>query len=170
MSHRTRSLALASTSFIAALVTGLFACSSTGGGDGTGAGNATGASGAPNGAGGSVAGVAGGAVTGGASSFAGTTSGVGGNVVGTGGVPNGAAGSAPSGGGTTSVGGMSAMGGTGGAPIVCQPEQNRCDCHTSVGLAIINGSTPSRTARCSFSRSTSATASGSACPAAKPGP
>ena len=134
MTHRTRKLAVYSATFGAALAAGVVACSAPSGSTPSGS-NTAGAAGVINGTGGNGMGVAGGLnATGGNSSFAGSAPGVGGGVVGTGGTPSGTGG-VPGTGGVAS-GGTSAVGGSGGAPIVCAPGQNRCDCHTSVGLAV----------------------------------
>ncbi|HEX3774466.1 MAG TPA: glycoside hydrolase family 19 protein [Polyangiaceae bacterium] len=98
----------------------------------SGPGDANGASGntSSNSSGGSGNPGAGAQNSSGGTSFAGSSTGMPG-----GGSNPTSGGSGPLASGGMSAGGVSA-GGSGPAPIVCQPEQNRCDCHTSVGLAI----------------------------------
>ena len=134
MSHRTRSLAV-----IPVIVVGAVACAMSctvqgsvppGEGTGNGTGNGTGAS--SNSSGGSNPGAGGASSANAGASFAGS-----GTVIGGGGASVGSGGSNPGAGGSSvGQGGGNVGGGSGGAPIVCAPEQNRCDCHTSVGLAV----------------------------------
>ncbi len=135
MSTRSRKIALVPTVVFAALLSGA-ACSSNNssappdGSGNTGTGN-TGNSG--NHAGSSSSGGSGQSFGGQASFAGGQAVGGSGVVLGSGGVAVGSGGV----GGVNASGGAS-TGGTGGAPIVCQPEQNRCACHTAVGLAVNN--------------------------------
>lgn len=133
MSQSLRHIAFCSTIVLAAIGAGLSACSSSN--SDAGPNGAAGSSNPSAGASGFGFGTAGSVNPGGGAApvAGGSNAGAGpgaGGVFAAGGL--GAGGSMP-GGGTSSVGG------TGGAPIVCQPGQNRCECHTSVGLAVNQG-------------------------------
>ena len=93
----------------------------------------TGGSGTTSGGSGNQPGLGGANNVSGGTSFGGTNLGVGGTTNPGGGSSNPGGGSSNPGGGT---GGFVASGGTGGVAIMCAPEQNRCDCHTSVGSAV----------------------------------
>ncbi|HWZ91152.1 MAG TPA: glycoside hydrolase family 19 protein [Polyangiaceae bacterium] len=125
MSQRTRRVAVYPAILLAVAVAGSMSCTvqgsappggASGGSVSSSGGNGNPAGGASSVTGGSTFGGSGTVISGG-----GTTFGSGGTSTGTGGVGQ---------------GGVSVGGGSGGAPIVCAPEQNRCDCHTSVGLAV----------------------------------
>lgn len=142
MSLRSRNIALVPTVIVTALIS-VAACSSNdssappgGSGNNTGTGNtgnSTSHAGSTSSAGGTInQGFGGQTSSAGQTAVGGSgvvsTGGVGGMTVGSGGVPG-------TGGMVVGSGGMSAAG-AGGMAIMCAPEQNRCDCHTSVGLTV----------------------------------
>ena len=134
MSHRTRSVALYSVTLAAASVAAVVACSSSGTAP---TGPVTGSSGVTNSFGGTNPGTGGAGNPYGGTSFGGSLPGGGGTtIVGGGGINSGTGGTIAGGGTNPGTGGMSSMAGSGGAPIVCMPGQNRCECHTSKGLAV----------------------------------
>jgi Chitinase class I len=137
MSQRTRSFAVYSVTLLATAVGSIAACSAPSGSAPAGPGN--GAGGPSSSTGGTYnpgTGGAGSAFAG--ASFGGSVPGAGGtSVVGGGGINSGTGGTITGTGGmSVGQGGTGGVVGTGGAPIVCAPEQNRCDCHTSIGLAV----------------------------------
>jgi hypothetical protein len=137
MSQRTRSFAVYSVTFAAAAVASVVACSAPSGSAPPGPGNGSaGISSSSAGTFNPGTGGAGNSFAG--NSFGGSNPGGGGTpVVGGGGINSGTGGTiSGTGGVSTGQGGSGGVVGTGGAPIVCAPGQNRCDCHTSVGLAI----------------------------------
>ncbi|HEY3668445.1 MAG TPA: chitinase, partial [Polyangiaceae bacterium] len=135
MSHRTSRVALHSVTFAAASLAAVAACSAPNGNTPPGPSNGT--AGTSNSFAGTPYPGGGASNPNGGASFGGANPGGGGiPVVGGGGVNPGGGGAVTGTGGTIAQGGMSSTGGSGGAPIVCAAGQNRCDCHTSVGLAV----------------------------------
>ena len=127
-SKTTRTFAVVPAILIASALGSIAACSAPGNDRGPETNGSAGVSTSAAGTGQPGAGGAGNPA-GGTASFAGSSPGIAGS-----GFTAGGAG--PGAGGAASQGGANASGGSGGAPIVCLPGQNRCECHTSVGLAV----------------------------------